>query len=190
VGPGAQPDLGARAGQAGRAEAGGGLVWDEAALRAMDYALLCAYTHPDYNGPALDQVTDWYVWVFFDDHFLEMFKRSRDHVGVRAYLDRLELLMSDTPPEAANPAEAALAELWARTRARHVGAVAAAFVTATNHLMVESMWELENIDDERVANPVLEMFGSWVWEVGNLQVNRVPDPQKEVQFDGACTTWW
>jgi hypothetical protein len=50
---------------------GGGLVWDEAALRAMDYALLCAYTHPDCDGAALDLVTDWYVWVFFfDDHFL------------------------------------------------------------------------------------------------------------------------
>jgi germacradienol/geosmin synthase len=28
------------------------------------------------------------------------------------------------------------------------------FVTATHHLMVESMWELENIDTERVANPI------------------------------------
>jgi germacradienol/geosmin synthase len=94
---------------------GGGLVWDEAALRAMDYALLCAYTHPDCDGAALDLVTDWYVWVFFfDDHFLETFKRSRDHAGARAYLDRLELFMSGRPPEPSNPAEAALAELWAR----------------------------------------------------------------------------
>lgn len=83
---------------------GGGVVWDEAALRAMDYALLCAYTHPDCDGPALDLVTDRYVWVFFDDHFLETFKRSRDHARARAYLDRLELFMSDTPPAAANPA--------------------------------------------------------------------------------------
>jgi germacradienol/geosmin synthase len=28
------------------------------------------------------------------------------------------------------------------------------FVTATHNLMVESMWELENIDAERVANPI------------------------------------
>ena len=43
----------------------------------MDYALLCSYTHPDAPGPELDLITDWYVWVFyFDDHFLEMFKRN------------------------------------------------------------------------------------------------------------------
>jgi germacradienol/geosmin synthase len=50
-------------------------IWDEAKLGAMDYALLCAYTHPDCDGPELDLITDWYVWVFyFDDHFLEVFK--------------------------------------------------------------------------------------------------------------------
>jgi germacradienol/geosmin synthase len=134
---------------------GGGLVWDEGTLRAMDYALLCAYTHPDCDGPALDLVTDWYVWVFFfDDHFLETFKRSRDHAGARAYLDRLELFMSDSPPEPANPAEAALAELWARTVPAMSARWRRRFVTATHHLMVESMWELENIGTERVANPI------------------------------------
>jgi germacradienol/geosmin synthase len=134
---------------------GGGVVWDEAALRAMDYALLCAYTHPDCDGAALDLVTDWYVWVFFfDDHFLEAFKRSRDHAGAQAYLDRLELFMSDTPPEPANPAEAGLAELWARTVPAMSAGWRRRFVTATHNLMVESMWELENIDDERVANPI------------------------------------
>ena len=52
-------------------------TWD-----AHDYALLCAYTHPDCDGPALDLVTDWYVWVFFfDDHFLEPFKYDRDRDG-------------------------------------------------------------------------------------------------------------
>ena len=28
------------------------------------------------------------------------------------------------------------------------------FITATHNLMVESMWELENIGDGRVANPI------------------------------------
>ncbi len=134
---------------------GGGLVWDEAALRAMDYALLCAYTHPDCDGSALDLVTDWYVWVFFfDDHFLETFKRSRDHAGARAYLDRLELFMSDSPPGPASPAEAGLAELWARTVPSMSSGWRRRFVTATHNLMVESMWELENIGDGRVANPI------------------------------------
>ena len=40
---------------------------------------MCAYTHPDCDGAALDLITDWYVWVFFfDDDFLEQFKYSRD----------------------------------------------------------------------------------------------------------------
>jgi germacradienol/geosmin synthase len=133
----------------------GGLVWDEAALTAMDYALLCAYTHPDCDADALDLVTDWYIWVFFfDDHFLEMFKRSRDHVAARAYLDSLELFMSDSPPRPANAAEAALADLWARTVPAMSGHWRRRFVTAIRNLMVESMWELENIDDGRVADPI------------------------------------
>src|SRR5262245_44477872 len=59
--------------------ADGGVIWDEPELDRHDYGLLCAYTHPDCDGPTLDLVTDWYVWVFFfDDHFLEQFKRTRD----------------------------------------------------------------------------------------------------------------
>ncbi len=54
----------------------------EADLDAHDYALLCAYTHPDCDGPELSLITDWYVWVFFfDDHFLEIFKRVRGSGG-------------------------------------------------------------------------------------------------------------
>jgi germacradienol/geosmin synthase len=101
------------------AKRGGGVVWDEAALAAMDYALMCAYTHPDCDGPALDLITDWYVWVFFfDDDFLAQFKYSRDLAGAQAYLDRLELFMTgpgETPPEPENPAEAGLRDLWERT---------------------------------------------------------------------------
>ena len=74
---------------------GGGLVWDEAALAGMDYALMCAYTHPDCDGPTLDLITDWYVWVFFfDDYFLEQFKYSRDFSGAQVFLDDLESFMT------------------------------------------------------------------------------------------------
>jgi len=134
---------------------GGGLVWDEAALTAMDYALLCGYTHPDCDGAALDLITDWYVWVFFfDDHFLETFKHSRDRAGARAYLDSLELFMSYSPSSPGNPCEAGLADLWARTVPAMSGHWRRRFITATHNLMTESMWELENIHDGRVANPV------------------------------------
>ncbi len=137
---------------------GGGVVWTESALAKMDYALLCAYTHPDCDGPALDLITDWYVWVFFfDDHFLEHFKYSRDHDGAQAYLDRLERFMTsdgEAAPEVTNPAEAGLKDLWARTTPSMSVGWRKRFITSTHNLMVESMWELKNIELGRIANPI------------------------------------
>ncbi|GAA3761024.1 germacradienol/geosmin synthase [Spinactinospora alkalitolerans] len=137
---------------------GGGTVWDEADLAGMDYALMCAYTHPDCDGPMLDLITDWYVWVFFfDDDFLERFKYSRDFAGARSYLDRLELFMTEEgrePPEPENAAESGLADLWRRTVPSMSADWRRRFITSTHNLMVESMWELDNIDRDRVANPI------------------------------------
>lgn len=137
---------------------GGGTVWDEVALARMDYALLCAYTHPDCEGPTLDLITEWYVWVFFfDDDFLERFKHTRDIPGARAHLDRLERFMSadgESAPEPANAAEAGLNDLWARTVPAMSPGWRRRFTTSTHNLMVESMWELVNIDRGRIANPI------------------------------------
>src|SRR5712675_1140431 len=72
----------------------GAVIWTERDFDAHDYALLCAYTHPDTTGELLDLVTDWYVWVFyFDDHFLELFKRRHDVDGARAHLAALPAFM-------------------------------------------------------------------------------------------------
>ncbi|GAB3582762.1 terpene synthase family protein [Amycolatopsis endophytica] len=137
---------------------GGGVVWTEAALAEMDYALMCAYTHPDCEGPALDLITDWYVWVFFfDDDFLEQFKYSRDTAGAQHYLDRLELFMTapgQEPPEPENASEAGLKDLWQRTVPAMSDGWRRRFTLSTHNLMVESMWELANIDLGRVANPI------------------------------------
>lgn len=136
----------------------GNLVWDQAKLDANDYALMCAYTHPDCDESTLDLVTDWYVWVFFfDDHFLELFKHNRDLSGARAHLDRLEQFMTEPgqePPEPENPAEAGLADLWARTIPVMSVGWRRRFTASTHNLMVESMWELENISRKRIANPI------------------------------------
>ncbi|MGH8475069.1 MAG: terpene synthase family protein [Blastocatellia bacterium] len=78
-------------------EAGAKPIWDEVTFAADDYALLCAYTHPEAPEAELNLITDWYVWVFyFDDHFLEVYKRTRDRAGGKAYLDRIPLFMSYT----------------------------------------------------------------------------------------------
>ncbi|MYS90705.1 MULTISPECIES: germacradienol/geosmin synthase Cyc2 [Streptomyces] len=154
-------------------------VWEQADLDAHDYGLLCAYTHPDCDGPALSLITDWYVWVFFfDDHFLEMYKRSQDRVAGKAHLDRLPLFMPldlSTPvPEPENPVEAGLADLWARTVPRMSQDWRRRFAVATEHLLNESLWELSNINEGRIANPVeyIEMrrkVGGAPWSAGLVE---------------------
>ncbi|MET9609937.1 germacradienol/geosmin synthase [Streptomyces sp. NPDC006512] len=154
-------------------------VWEEKDLDSHDYALLCSYTHPDCDGEALALVTDWYVWVFFfDDHFLEMYKRSQDRVGAKAYLDRLAAFMpmdlADGFPEATNPVEAGLADLWARTVPAMSMDWRERFSLSTKNLLDESMWELANIDIGRVANPLeyIEMrrkVGGAPWSAGLVE---------------------
>ncbi|MGC9543464.1 germacradienol/geosmin synthase Cyc2 [Streptomyces sp. UG1] len=154
-------------------------IWEQADLDAHDYGLLCAYTHPECDGPALSLITDWYVWVFFfDDHFLETFKRTQDRAGGKAYLDRLPLFMPmdlATPmPEPQNPVEAGLADLWTRTVPKMSADWRRRFAVATEHLLNESLWELSNINEGRVANPVeyIEMrrkVGGAPWSSGLVE---------------------
>ena len=142
----------------------GSVIWDEETFDAHDYALLCAYTHPDCPGPELDLVTDWYVWVFFfDDHFLETFKRTKDMSGAREYLGRLEAFMPVDPPdslatvaapEPTNPVEAGLANLWARTVPAMSTHWRRRFADTTRDLLLESLWELANLTQARIANPI------------------------------------
>ncbi|MGW8365684.1 terpene synthase family protein [Streptomyces wedmorensis] len=154
-------------------------VWEEHDLESHDYALLCSYTHPDCGGEALDLVTDWYTWVFFfDDHFLEVFKRTQDRAGSKAYLDRLPLFMPADPatgmPEPTNPVEAGLADLWRRTVPSMSEGWRVRFAEATEHLLHESLWELDNINEGRIANPLeyIEMrrkVGGAPWSAGLVE---------------------
>ena len=135
-------------------------IWDEAELERHDYGLLCAYTHPDCDGQELDLITDWYVWVFyFDDHFLEMYKRTRDTEGAREHLLNLRQFMpvdasGGEPPEASDPVARGLADLWARTIPAMSMAWRHRFADRTRNLLEESLWELANISADRIANPI------------------------------------
>ncbi len=136
----------------------GAVIWSERDFDAHDYALLCAYTHPDTTEDLLDLVTDWYVWVFyFDDHFVQLFKRRHDLDGARAHLDALPAFM---PPDGqitespANPVQAGLAALWARTVPARSAEWRARFAQSTHNLLDESLWELANINSGRVADPI------------------------------------
>ncbi|MEV2248743.1 terpene synthase family protein [Streptomyces sp. NPDC049970] len=154
-------------------------IWEEKDLESHDYALLCAYTHPDCSAEALSLVTDWYVWVFFfDDHFLELFKRTPDREGGKRYLDRLPAFMpmdrGASTPDPTNPVEAGLADLWARTVPSMSDAWRARFAESTENLLNESLWELANINEGRVANPVeyIEMrrkVGGAPWSAGLVE---------------------
>ncbi|MBP2479303.1 germacradienol/geosmin synthase [Crossiella equi] len=133
-------------------------IWDEHDLDSHDYALLCSYTHPDCDTETLNLITDWYVWVFyFDDHFLEMYKRTKDMKSAVDYLDRLRLFMpvtgaiTETPT---NPVEKGLMDLWNRTVPSHSQDWRARFVQSTKNLLDESLWELSNINAQRLSNPI------------------------------------
>lgn len=153
-------------------------VWSEADFDAHDYALLCAYTHPEAGPECLDLITDWYVWVFyFDDHFLALFKKTGDLPGARGHLDRLASFMPDHGPtveEPDNPVEAGLAELWSRTVPEHSADWTTRFTDSTRNLLDESLWELVNITSGRVPDPVdyLEMrrkVGGAPWSAGLVE---------------------
>ncbi|MDX6347184.1 MAG: germacradienol/geosmin synthase [Streptomyces sp.] len=155
-------------------------IWKEKDLDSHDYALLCSYTHPDCDGPALSLVTDWYVWVFFfDDHFLELFKRTQDREGGKAYLDRLPAFMprdldAAGIPEPTNPVEAGLADLWARTVPAMSMEWRERFIESTENLLNESLWELSNMNAHRIPNPVeyIEMrrkVGGAPWSAGLVE---------------------
>ncbi|WP_241518865.1 terpene synthase family protein [Streptomyces sp. CB03238] len=164
-------------------------IWEEHDLDSHDYALLCAYTHPDCDADALSLVTDWYVWVFFfDDHFLEVFKRTQDLAGGKAYLDRMPAFMpldlAQDMPGPANPVEAGLADLWARTVPSMSTGWRSRFAEATENLLNESLWELANMNEGRIANPVeyIEMrrkVGGAPWSAGLVEYAagaEVPEP--------------
>ncbi|WP_370539390.1 hypothetical protein [Anabaena sp. FACHB-1250] len=140
-------------------ESQGEPIWDERKFDAHDYALLCSYTHPDTPSTELNLVTDWYVWVFFfDDHFLEIYKRSQDLIGAKEYLDRLPAFMpiypQDNLPFPTNPVERGLADLWSRTAFTKSVEWRQRFFESTKNLLDESMWELANINQNRIANPI------------------------------------
>lgn len=140
-------------------DAGDSHIWDERTFDAHDYALLCAYIHPDAPEDELNLITDWYVWIFFfDDHFLENFKRSRDMDGAKAYLDRLPKFMpiqeSEDVPEPTTPVERGLISLWAPTAYSKSEAWRQRFFDSTQNQFDTSLRELTNINRDRVANPI------------------------------------
>src|SRR5207237_2574146 len=57
-------------------------------------------------------------------------------------------------PEPTNPVEAGLADLWARTVPTMSAHWRRRFSDTTRDLLLESLWELANINQARIANPI------------------------------------
>lgn len=134
-------------------------VWSERKFDTMDFALLTSYAHPDTPAAELDLLTDWYVWVFyFDDHFVEAYKHTRDLVGAKKYLDRLLTFMpmnpGDAMPEPANPVELGLRDLWPRTIATMSESWRERYWESTYNLLYSSLWELNNLNQQRMPNMI------------------------------------
>src|SRR4051812_22519820 len=71
-------------------DGGSSQIWDEHDFDRHDYALFCAYVHPEAPSLELNLMTAWNVWAFYvDDYFLQMYKRPKDHDGAKKYLDRV-----------------------------------------------------------------------------------------------------
>ncbi len=139
----------------------GAPLWDERTFDSHDYALLCAYTHPDAAPPELDLITDWYVWFFyFDDHFLGAYKRTLDLDGAQKYLTRLSTFAplqpggAAPPADPADPVERGLADLWARTTPTVSTGWRKRFGVSFKALLDESFWELRHRRAGSAPNPI------------------------------------
>jgi germacradienol/geosmin synthase len=169
-----------RPGATAGSTSGSAFTWDEGNFDAHEFALLCGYTQPDLPPSELDLMSDWYVWLFFfDDYFLEAFKRCNDVAGGKRFLARLwdflplswPLPNAESMPVPSNPVERGMAELWARTCMGPVGsnpAWRARFVQHTKDTLETVQWEHYNIRHDRVANPLeyvamRRMVGGCVW---------------------------
>jgi germacradienol/geosmin synthase len=78
--------------------------------------------------------------------------------GAKKYLDGLPAFMPikppEKPPEARNAVERGLIDLWERTVPNASEDWIIRFSESTINLLAESLWELANISQDRVANPI------------------------------------
>ncbi len=140
-------------------EAKSSIIWNEKTFDAHDYALFSAYVHPDVSGEELDLLTYWYIWLFFfDDYFLDSFKRTGDMAGAKEYLKRLPAFMlidtTEISPVPTNPLECGLAYLWSRTVSTKSINWQRRFLENTVSQFEASLCELSNISQNRFANPI------------------------------------
>jgi germacradienol/geosmin synthase len=147
-----------------------GGVWDEEKAAAYDLALCAAGIHPEACEEALDLTTDWLSWgTYGDDYYPAVFGRGGGLVAARAATDRLPLFMPldmGAVPAPMSALERGLADLWRRTAGPMAPRARAEFRAAVTAMTESWMWELDNVRQNRIPDPVdyIEMrrmtFGS------------------------------
>lgn len=134
-------------------------TWDEAVFEATDFALAAAYGFPDASAQLLDLIADWGVWAFyFDDWFLDKFKRTGDAAGAARYVDELRGFVPEDVfaalPEPVDAVQRSLADLWSRTAPLMPVGWRRRFSADTVAQMHDALWELANVTALRVPNPI------------------------------------
>ena len=162
-------------------------IWNEDTFDKHDYALFCAYIHPEAPSPELNLMTAWNIWAFYvDDYFLKTYKRPKDREGAKQYLDRVLLFMPidiNSLPEPANPMERGLADLWLRTAPAKSDAWRCRITESMRNLLEAFLWELDSMSKQRLANPIeyIEMrrqVGAALWSadlVEHAMFVEIPD---------------
>jgi germacradienol/geosmin synthase len=138
-------------------------IWDDDAFDAAEFALLTCLVHPDAALRRVEFIADWFVMLFyFDDFFLENYKRTMDLAGGKAYVRRLEAFVPLHPavvPAPADEVESLLVELWPRT-----------------------LLDMSPTMLRRFRQHVVEYLRATVWELSNRVYDWVPDPIEYVQM--------
>jgi germacradienol/geosmin synthase len=139
-------------------------IWNEQLLTGFDFPLCAAGIFPGGDEEGVALASDWLAWgTYADDYYPLVFGRGGDPAAARLANARLHQLMPVDPGEtAAEPASAlerGLADLWRRTAAK---------------LPAEGRRGLRDAVDG--------MLASWVWELDNLALHRIPDPVDYVEM--------
>jgi germacradienol/geosmin synthase len=135
-----------------------GAAWNEEDLRDFDFALCAAGIAPAATAAELDLASSWLCWgTYGDDYYPAVFGQGRNLAAAKAQNRRLLGFMplgqpSPAPPPA-NPLEAGLADLWPRTAS-----------------------SLDEHQRRQFREAVVIMIDSWVWEIADHIINRIPDP--------------
>ncbi|MET9231064.1 hypothetical protein [Lentzea sp. NPDC003310] len=124
----------------------GGTPWTEAFFDAADYGGFGPLTHPTASLEDLLHINDWHTWGFHVTDAFQVFLRSRNVVGGKAFVAGLKSVLSGSAPM--TPSEKGLADLVSRSTldAEDAGHLVEFFDAL--------LWELHNTAQGRVPDPI------------------------------------